>query len=377
MDLALKRVQADLVDSIQRMPKIPPSPLPIDRWIASSMMQKAIRRGDIQAAQAAGCMYLLNDNAGVWRRLIVVAYEDIAATATDALIETVVICTDSAYRRAVGAIPALLYLCERLAAAPKERSSDYLICSAKTHPSFELMREECSSLTVDERILLSSDKNRSLPERATAAWYASGLEWRPEQRVGKGDLLSLIEHSQSLGMDSRLASATFLAASRIREPIVAMAPVLHLAIKSSKSVALRASQYAARITPYGIPTYALDKHTRLGKQAMRDFISQSKLLRTQLERYLPDQRWADAIGLAAFYVDAVPITPHLHWDETASLERLGIETDFLTVGLSYEQGQSLILAVQKQQEVLDRIRGQAINRYVRSAQREREELALG
>lgn len=68
----------------------------IDAWTASSLLQKAIRRGETEYAQAAAInFHKLRGNA-IWRRLTLIAYEDIgigdlpsAATLRDMrLIET-------------------------------------------------------------------------------------------------------------------------------------------------------------------------------------------------------------------------------------------------------------------------------------------------
>jgi hypothetical protein len=65
--------------------------------------------------------------------------------------------------------------------------------------------------------------------RAIAAWYASGVEWGKERRIGRGDLVALMGAFRDLGVRSDLVSATQVAAIRTREPIVVMAPLIWLA----------------------------------------------------------------------------------------------------------------------------------------------------
>ncbi len=62
--------------------------LQCDRWIASSLLQKSIRRGDVEVAQRAACMLHAFDRSAIWRRLIVVACEDVGAGNIDALLES-------------------------------------------------------------------------------------------------------------------------------------------------------------------------------------------------------------------------------------------------------------------------------------------------
>ena len=54
-----------------------PEPLASDRWVASSALQKAIRRGESATALRAGYTYLSLDRAGFWRRLPIIGAEDV------------------------------------------------------------------------------------------------------------------------------------------------------------------------------------------------------------------------------------------------------------------------------------------------------------
>src|SRR5262245_11819758 len=54
-------------------------PLKCERWIASSVLQKAIRRADVELAYRAACTLLDVDRSAVWRRLILIAFEDVGA----------------------------------------------------------------------------------------------------------------------------------------------------------------------------------------------------------------------------------------------------------------------------------------------------------
>src|SRR6266480_5330621 len=64
-------------------------PLKCDRWIASSLLQKSIRRGDSELAYRAAFRVQELDRSGIWRRLIIIAFEDVGAGDIGALIDTV------------------------------------------------------------------------------------------------------------------------------------------------------------------------------------------------------------------------------------------------------------------------------------------------
>ena len=66
--------------------------------------------------------------AAIWRRLIVIAFEDIGIGSVDAVTMTVAAADDSAWRKAQGGdIRLAIAVARILAEAPKDRSADYLV----------------------------------------------------------------------------------------------------------------------------------------------------------------------------------------------------------------------------------------------------------
>jgi hypothetical protein len=125
--------------------------------------------------------------------LISIAFEDVGAADINALIEVVAVATTAEWRTKHGEEKAIAYLVGRLVEAPKDRSADYLICAARLHGSLEEMRQACKASSVETRLRLVSDPTKSLPERAVAAWFLSGLDERYEKVVGRGDLEALAQ----------------------------------------------------------------------------------------------------------------------------------------------------------------------------------------
>ncbi len=54
-----------------------------------------------------------------------------------------------------------------------------------------------------------------------------------------------------------------------------------------------------------------------------------------LAAHVPEYRARDASCMAAFYADAAPVARRFDWDGSRELERLGIETDVLKVGVPW------------------------------------------
>jgi hypothetical protein len=207
-----------------------PRLLAIDPWVASSLLHKAIRRGDVDLAERAAFTLTRHRGQGIWRPLIAIAFEDVGVGFVAALIQTTAACTSAAWLLTVGGDELAFRIVVRLLAeAPKDRSPDLLICAAHDHPTLERDRREVGAMSLDQRIQLVADTTSPLPMRAIAAWYASGVEWGKERRIGRGDLPGLMGAFRDLGVPADLVSATHVAAMRTREPIVVMTPLIWLA----------------------------------------------------------------------------------------------------------------------------------------------------
>jgi MgsA AAA+ ATPase C terminal len=334
-----------------------PRLLSIDPWVASSLLQKAIRRGDVDLAERAAFTLIRHRGQGIWRRLIAIAFEDVGVGSVDTLIQTTTACTSAAWRSGVGGNElALRMVVRRLAAAPKDRSPDHLICAVHDHPTLEADRCQVGTMSLAQRLEFVAETTASLPVRAIAAWYASGVEWGKERRIGHRDLAALMGAFRDLGVPSELVSATHIAAMRTREPIVVMTPLIWLASEKAGDHHV-VDCPVPPVTMIGeVPAYALDKHTALGKAAIHRFVRECPAVRNALAAHVPDYRANDAACMAAFYADAAPVARRFVWEGSAELERLGTESDMLKVGVSSEGISPVLEAVRGNLEQLNAIR---------------------
>jgi hypothetical protein len=361
----------DIKARIEALPKPSPQPFVADKWIASSLMQKAIRRGDLEAAQRAVVTLFELDRRSLWRRLMVIAFEDVGTGSTDAVIQTVAASIAPTWRATAGGdLTVALYLCGVLADAPKDRSTDYLICAAKDHPDLEALREQCGSQPLSTLIELAANPEVTLAERATAVWYASGIDTGSEKRVGASDLAALFELYRRIGAPTALAVAAGMSAKRLGEPITLLAPLVWSAARPGDHPTVREMPLPLAASVEGLPLYALDKHTRLGKRAIEQFVRENEPVRECLTVYVPDYRWRAAACMAAYYADAAPVRRRLVWDQSETLEKLGREADMLSVGVPLEGGVPIIATVCKELDHLNAARARVLAeaRYGRPSQ---------
>jgi hypothetical protein len=312
-----------------------PRPLSIDPWVASSLLQKSIRRGDADLAVRAALTLFRLRRSGIWRRFMVIAFEDVGAASVDALLATVRAGIDPAWRASIGGDERVIaYIAGLLAEAPKDRSSDHLICSSRSYAPFEEARQMAGSQSLAQRFDLVADANQPLHVRAIAAWYSSGVEWDDETRVGKGDLPGLTAAFCSIGVPEELAIATQHAATRTREPITIMVPLIWLEAFKYGHPAVVDGPVPASPVVRGVPLYALDMHTSIGKTAIHQFARENRAVRETLAEYVPEYRAQDAACLAAFYADAAPVSRRLDWGQSAAVETIGIDSDLRSAKVS-------------------------------------------
>ncbi len=80
-----------------------PAPLAVpDKWIAHSLVHKAVRRGDAALAGAAGATLLDLDRGALWKTLLTTAFEDVGIGDEAAMIACAAAYSDAAWRAKVG-----------------------------------------------------------------------------------------------------------------------------------------------------------------------------------------------------------------------------------------------------------------------------------
>ncbi len=336
---------------------VPIDALICSRWIASSALQKAIRRDEIALAQRAAFALHQDDRSAAWRRLIAIAFEDIGPADVGLVAETVAVAA-SPNRRAVRDEEAVLAsVVSRLTTAPKDRSADYLMWVAAQHPAQHETRAICGRASVTECLSMVMDLSCPLPDRAVAAWFCSGINYPYQHRVGAGDLAGLADAYYWLGAPPDLVAATVLAARRTRQPYAVLVPLVWLEVQRS---GLPKVEDTIVPSSAGIPLYALDEHTRLGKRAINTLAQQSLSIRACLQQYVPRRRWIAAAQHAAFYAEGSAVGRRFIWPQSRSLEALGIEAELSTAEVRPDGVEPLIGAIRGSLDELNAIRTQLL-----------------
>jgi hypothetical protein len=226
---ALRSARERFALEIDQSSALPNQPIAADAWVVSSTLQKAIRRSEVEIAQRAVLTLFKLRGSGIWRRLTVIAFEDVGIGSIDAVTMTVAGGLDAAWRKTAGGdIRLAVHLARTLAEAPKDRSADYLV-GAKDHPALAVFAQAMANVPIEARLSSVRDNALTLQERAVATGFASRLGSAGEGAGSKRDLDTLLASFRELGVPNDLVVATGIAAARTREPIVVMVPLIWLA----------------------------------------------------------------------------------------------------------------------------------------------------
>jgi hypothetical protein len=159
MSDALSQAKHRLAIGLDREPPVV-EPLIADQWVIKSLLQKSIRRGEVEIAQRAALTFLAQKGSAIWRRFIVIAFEDVGAGSVDAVAMTVAGSTDVKWRKQSGGeMVVAAHLARLLAEAPKSRSAEHLITGSNDHPSLEHERRVVSTSSIAENLAAVADKS--------------------------------------------------------------------------------------------------------------------------------------------------------------------------------------------------------------------------
>lgn len=320
-------------------------PIPTNKWIASSAMQKSIRRGDVDTANRAAATLLIQDPRMLWRRLMVIAVEDVglgdlvAATQVSAAVE------DREWCRRHGDSRVAAYLIEHMARAPKSRSADLMFAIVGHHLQYAEEVSHMASWATEVLLDAVRDERAHIVLRATAAMYAAGTApgWGTNIDPRKGcDAIWDVLHD--MGAPASLIAACRLNHKRIRYPLALWVALFHHAARDAR---LRQHQLQPSPVVDGIPLCALDNFTRVGKQAIREWCQQSpKLARFPLR----------GVQLAVFYAEGSLVDGEYVWDRSDDLYRLALEAEAASAGLVGDAFADLLEIVRNELPTLNGIR---------------------
>jgi len=145
-DIALQPLASD-----HKAPTV--EPLPVSSWLAMSILQKSVRRGDTTLGLRAAATLLKADPAKLWRRLVGIVVEDIGIGDLECVRLVMAATAGKGFRQQYGGDHRVASLVvARMCEAKKCRASDDLFLSLSFHHELDELRASLAGADLAEHL---------------------------------------------------------------------------------------------------------------------------------------------------------------------------------------------------------------------------------
>jgi len=319
----LNNAREQLADEIftYRAPK--PSPLKISPWLAMSLLQKAIRRGEDQLAQQAAATLLLIAPDRLWRRCGAAAFEEIGVADLQTVSLVTAALAGKRYRATIGGDwKVASFIVDRMAKAGKCRAADDLLLTAEGHPQYQRARADLATKTTAELIRIASG-DAALPVRALAAWYAGGTHPRQTKRLRprRGEPTALFDGLCEAGLPHTIIEIAREGFRKIAEPLCPFVALL-CPLASIETSVIQDDDMPPAVMVGEVPSYAYDIYTREGRQALQTLLQRDCETARWVKQYVPAGQRVNFIGTVVFRVEGGLVRQRSSWPTGDKLRKL-------------------------------------------------------
>ena len=322
------RYRQDLFQSMQPSSgTVAITPLRADKYIAMSMMQKAIRRGEYEFAFSAAQNLLNSDSRAFWRRMCIIVFEDIGIANLDLVGRITIAAGDSRLRQKLGGdhIVAATLVSE-MCNSEKDRTTDDLLEFVERSAVLRNLRDELAELDLRGRLAGAMRNDQRFSHQATAAWAASvGLTFEPTKISDRiacptAYFETQIEH----GFDRTCVELSKLGLSRSGVPLAIFLPLIGWKLASEQTSASDDPFPPATLIK-GIPSWVFNGHTRTGLAAFREYLTRSPRIKNFVDsNSTKELSKPKIVASLIFRLESGQMTKRLHWP-TGDHIRVAIE----------------------------------------------------
>jgi len=285
------------------------------KWLVSSSMQKAIRRGDVDTALDLVEGLCTFDPNYAWRRLGVVVVEDIG-------VGNLELCRQYFWasmnrRRMWGngdATKTLCYLVEQMCRSPKDRNSCEMGTLAEHSVSRNDLRSKLYSVSADSLVRLLA-RTDDMDEALMSAWLLATGRSRPKVSPSNGKT-RLLEAYAKRGCPEQMLETIDWGLKVQWSQMPAFLPLVNDLFLAGDGE-FRDDEFwqAPKIGVY--PSEGLDRHCGEGKRAIGYWLKMRADLKKRLSELMPHDKVFEVAGTAVFVVEATRCRNRLvypYWD---------------------------------------------------------------
>jgi hypothetical protein len=342
-----------------------PDPLPTDRYVALSALQKAIRRGEEDLALTAAMNLMIGGPQAIWRRLAIIAFEDIGVANIDVVGWATVVIGDRELRaRLGGEWKVMEFLVRALCRSAKNRATDELTYLIEHSPALADVRDELPGLSLRWRIAAATDTRSCISVRALATWFSIGTDRITSSALAPvpGCLENTFGALRDAGCPGTAVEIGRMGLKRTGCILAAMLPSLYwLRGTGEYSVEDDLILPETKIGP--VPSWVFDMHTRSGLAAFGLYRRRSARMRAYLTEHAdPSANLTRLIGYLVFAIESGLLRKRMIWPEGV---RLRMAADLVQPGLPPEVVPDAFAILRDEIDLLNRCRAEAAPDYLR------------
>lgn len=257
------------------------NPLPCDRWIARSALQKAIRRADAPLAQRALANLFAHDRRAIWRHLTIIALEDVGMGEIETLQKILAAQRDRAWREDVGGEWAVMAeLVRRMAVGDHCQAICDLLLRATNDPALRIEKDGALHADMFDLATSMMDADLTLVRRGITVLAIGGGLAPGQQFCDPKAVLELMQ--DALGPIDILEVAQ-AAWGVSRNPMALLLPLVWERWAAG-GVPTKVDDLIPPVQlTSGIPGYALDQFTRRGNAVSRTLLAECHDVRELLD----------------------------------------------------------------------------------------------
>lgn len=308
-------------------------PARADKWLAVSSLHKSIRRGEVELAFRATASLLSVDPDYFFRRLPVIAYEDIGV-ADPVLCALVLFASAKRVQSAYGRDRLAYFLVERMAVSVKSRTATDVFCLTLSDPYAKSYIESCLRLPPARLVDIVLDEDLSLTHRIAAIRLITGYSVRQPNGFTKTvtkpnlDLLATIcEETQVPPAISHLVVAGNGKTEGLNGSLLL---AYEMFSNSTRMETIRAEKQNHH--SHGVLHAALDQYCRAGRSVISEFVDGSRELQSFFAMN-PVKNPSHLVGVLLFQIEGCAVDRQLNFDGMLELQTEVEKMELLQAGV--------------------------------------------
>lgn len=334
-----------------------------DKWLATSALQKAIRRG-LEAPALLACSFLIAHQPDrFWRRLVVIALEDIGIADLRLVHEVLSISGRKVWRAEHGGDWSFASdLVQRMCRTIKSRDACDALVVADLHPDLRAHRSAFLDLGGKELADILTNPDKQVGERVLAAWLIAGTKQFPAANLPTrtGSFSDLLQVYEVMGVDPNVLATARLGSTRTVEGHPLSLPLIWLLAASGGETCVKPYSLPDIRDIRGWPEFAYDMHTRVGKRAIKLFLCECTELDRFVCKWLPSHQHELFAGTLLFRLEGENVDRRLTYPGSQALLRTAEVAHLTHQGLSETLVSEALLTAGSHLDLLHHCRTEAV-----------------